>query len=225
MAGCRGVRQARGHLVAQSPHLGLGVPGVGGKAQFPGGRAHGPRPVADRHRLERRAVQDGQVPRQASDPGFAQRGERLGHRCAHEGEGLPVSGQHGGVGAAPVERGGDAGHEGGVVGKPPVHAGDTLDAESALAQRAFHIGQAGIAAACSAVGCCLMRTYSATPSRMTPPTPGKPSRTSPGMSAGIAERPPGLLPKNSTVGAPVSAVSCAHARASWSLRTAARTRS
>ena len=33
-----------------------------------------------------------------------------------------------------------------------------------------------------------------------PPTPGKPSQTSPGMFAGIADRPPGLLPKNSTAG-------------------------
>lgn len=35
VAGGGRARQARGHLVAQSPHLGLGVPGMGGKAQFP----------------------------------------------------------------------------------------------------------------------------------------------------------------------------------------------
>ena len=40
----------------------------------------------------------------------------------------------------PVQRGGDAGHEGGVVAQPPVHVGDALDGESRLPQRAFHAG-------------------------------------------------------------------------------------
>src|SRR5436190_16962110 len=37
VAGCGRVRQTCDHLVAECPHLWLSVPGVAGKAQFPGG--------------------------------------------------------------------------------------------------------------------------------------------------------------------------------------------
>jgi hypothetical protein len=95
-------------------------------------------------------VVPGQVAREAGDAGGAQRGERFGHGCAHEGEGLPVGGQPDGVGAAPAQCCGHAGYEGRVVGQPAVHVRDALHGEPALAQRPLHLGQAGI-------GCGLQR--------------------------------------------------------------------
>jgi hypothetical protein len=61
-----------------------------------------------------------------------------------------------------------------------------VDAESALAQRALHFGEPGSLVTGNAVDCCLTRTYSASPWRMTAPRPGKPNATSPGTVAGIA---------------------------------------
>lgn len=136
-----------------------------------------------------------------------------------------VGGQPGGVGAAPVERGADARHEGRVVGKPPVHVRDALEAEPALAQPGLDFGQAGIAPGLQCSRLPPDADVFRYPAANDAATPGKPSPTSPGITDGIADRPPGLLPKNSTIGASASPVSRAHAGTSWSARTVTRTRS
>ena len=51
MPGCGPISYPAGHLVTEGAHLGFGVPGVGGEAQFAHGRAHGVRPVADGDRF------------------------------------------------------------------------------------------------------------------------------------------------------------------------------
>jgi hypothetical protein len=131
---------------AEGAHLVFGVPGVGGEAQLPGGRAHDLCPVADRYGFESRAVQDRQVSGQASDVLPAQGGERLGHGRAHQPEVGAVVGQACRVAAAPVQGRGHAGHERGMVGQPAVHVGDPPDREALLAERRFQLCQQGIAA-------------------------------------------------------------------------------
>lgn len=90
-------------------------------------------------------MKDCEVARKARYPSPAQGSEGLGHGRGHEPEGLAVGGQPNRVGVTAIESGRDAGDEGSVVGKPPVHVVDTLDVKAAPAKRSFQFGQAEVA--------------------------------------------------------------------------------
>ena len=104
------------------------------------------RPVADSHRFQQRVVQYCQVAGEPGDTHAAQGSECLGHGCAHEPQGRAVGCQAAGIGVTPVQGSGDAGHEGCVVGEPPVHVGYPLDREPAGAERLGQLLQAGVGA-------------------------------------------------------------------------------
>jgi hypothetical protein len=75
------------------------------------------------------------------------------------------------------------------------------------------------------VGCCGIRTYSATPSRIEPPIPGKPRCIVSAILVSSTDRPRGLLPNTTTVDVEHSALRGSIAVWICSAHTHTRTRS
>ncbi len=89
-------------------------------------------------------MKNAEVAREAAHAQRTQRGEPLCNCLAHEPERAVVVGKADRIGPATIERRRDARNEHGMVGKPAVHIGHSLDRKTATSKHSFQVGNAWI---------------------------------------------------------------------------------
>ena len=165
-------------LFGERPHLGLSVASVGREGAFSHRRAQSPCPVPHRELPERSGMQSAKIAwkslhasrRSVSKPSSIAR--HISTRVPRARQDRPHFHRTGTERLRSTRRGP-------WYNSQPSMSGVRVTGNPSCDSAAANSSTTGPAPASNVVGCCGMRTYSATPLRTDPPMPGKPRRTVP----------------------------------------------